>query len=133
MMRNPPGSRGLLASLVERLARRHPRDEHEKACDSQENLRLEGWQVVEVISVGPTDYALLRRVQEKVNLGLDRLTAREREAVRLACAGASNKEIAHEMQVTASTVRVFLWRACRKVRAADRNDLVRRLTTARVQ
>jgi DNA-binding NarL/FixJ family response regulator len=90
---------------------------------------MKGWQVIEEVSVGTDDYILLRRIQpSKVTAaGLDSLTRREREALHHASGGASNKEIAHLMQVSASTVGVLLWRAARKLAAIDREDLLRRV------
>jgi len=81
------------------------------------------------MSYDSQDYMLLRRVKRQAR-GIDRLTAREREVIRLASAGASNKEIAFQMGVRPPTVRVLLWRACRKVGAADRDELIRMFTSS---
>ncbi len=90
---------------------------------------MRSWQVVEEVSVGTDDYILLRRIQPSkvAGAGLDSLTPREREALHHASGGASNKEIAHRMEVSASTVGVLLWRAARKLGAIDREDLLRRV------
>ena len=48
----------------------------------------------------------------------------------MACAGASNKEIAYQMRVRAPTVRVLLWRAPPKIGAADRDELVAMLISS---
>jgi DNA-binding CsgD family transcriptional regulator len=98
-----------------------------KGEPSPPRLRLQDWSVLEQIRVGATDYVLLRRVQLPKS-GFDSLTARERDAVRYACTGASNKEIAYQMGISPSTVRVLLCRASRKMGAADRNDLIRNLS-----
>jgi DNA-binding CsgD family transcriptional regulator len=90
---------------------------------------LEGWRVLEVLSVGSDEYLLLRRSQDLGDApSLAGLAVREREAVRRACAGASNKEIAYQMGVSASTIRVLLWRASKKIGVKGRLELVRRLT-----
>jgi DNA-binding CsgD family transcriptional regulator len=93
-------------------------------------LRLKDWRVIEELSVGPDDYVLLRRVKVD-NAGVDSLTARERDAVRYACTGASNKEIAYRMGISPSTVGVLLWRASRKFGATDRDGLIRIFGTRR--
>ncbi len=85
--------------------------------------------MLDQVRVGSADYVLLRRFQAR-KTRLDSLTQRERDAVRHACMGASNKEIAHQMSISLSTVRVLLWRACRKVGVSNRDDLVRLLSSA---
>jgi DNA-binding CsgD family transcriptional regulator len=87
-------------------------------------LRLQDWQVVETASVDSAEYVLLRKTVEPKD-GLDSLTPRERDAVHHACTGASNKDIAREMDISDSTVRVMLLRACRKLGVADRSALIR--------
>jgi DNA-binding CsgD family transcriptional regulator len=89
---------------------------------------LKGWLIVEKVPVGSSEYILLRtgKAPHVRQAGWSALTKREREALHLACSGASNKEIAYEMRITASTVGVMLGRASRKFAAADRGDLVRR-------
>jgi DNA-binding CsgD family transcriptional regulator len=91
---------------------------------SPPRLRLQDWQVVEELSVDRAEYVLLRRVGSARN-GMDSLTVRERDAVRHASTGASNKDIAREMGISDSTVGVLLLRACRKLEAVDRDDLIR--------
>jgi DNA-binding NarL/FixJ family response regulator len=86
-------------------------------------LRLQDWRVVETMSAGTTDYVLLCRTRAPRD-AFDALTARERDALDQACSGASNKEIAHRMGISDSTVRVLVSRAARKVGAADRNALL---------
>jgi DNA-binding CsgD family transcriptional regulator len=85
---------------------------------------LQDWRVVEEIPVAGTNYVLLRRITAPRN-ALDALSRRERDAVCLAVTGASNKEIAHQMAVSHSTVGVLLSRASRKLGAVDRRDLIR--------
>jgi len=90
-------------------------------------LRARGWLTVEAVCVGSDVYCLLRRIRTraKPSTGLSALTTREYDAVRLASHGASTKEIAHSMGISASTVGVLLWRAYRKVGVADRAELSR--------
>jgi DNA-binding CsgD family transcriptional regulator len=51
------------------------------------------------------------------------LTTREREVVRLLAKGRTNKEIAYDLGVTHSTVRVLLARAAAKLRTRSREQL----------
>lgn len=87
-------------------------------------IRLQDWHVVEKVSVGSTDYMLLRRTRGP-RTGIESLTPRERDAVRHACTGASNKDIARSMGISDSTVGVLLLRACRKLRVVGRAALIR--------
>jgi DNA-binding CsgD family transcriptional regulator len=92
--------------------------------DDLPRLPLKGWRVVDEVAVESELYLLLRSTT-RPKTGVLSLTEREREAVRLACGGASNKEIAYLMNVSASTVGVLLWRASRRIGAADRDELTR--------
>lgn len=92
--------------------------------DCLRRLRLKGWRVVDEVSIDSEQYLLLRSTV-RPKTGLLSLTEREREAVQLACDGATNKEIAYSMNVSASTVGVLLWRASRRVGVANRNELTR--------
>lgn len=85
-------------------------------------LRLQDWQIVEEVSILSTKYVLLRSAPKD---GLDSLTARELDALRRACSGATNKEIGYEMGISVSTVGVLLSRASRKLHARGRCDLIR--------
>jgi DNA-binding NarL/FixJ family response regulator len=56
--------------------------------------------------------------------GLECLTHREREVVLRALRGGANKEIAYELGLAHSTVRVFIARAAEKLGATSREDLL---------
>ncbi len=56
--------------------------------------------------------------------GPDALTERERQVTAAAAAGRHNKLIAYELGVSASTVRVLLSRAARKLSVNSRRELV---------
>jgi DNA-binding CsgD family transcriptional regulator len=57
-------------------------------------------------------------------LAVASLTPRERQAVRLASQGASNKVIAYEMGISASTVSVLLHRVARKLDTRSRDEML---------
>ncbi len=117
---------GLARALAEAPGAAPARKEDEEGSAAQPGpprLRLQDWRVVEAMTVGTTDYVLLCRIRATTD-PFDALTARERDAVHQACSGASNKEIAHRMGISDSTVRVLVSRAARKVGAADRNALL---------
>lgn len=88
-------------------------------------LQWKQWRVVARATIDSEDYVLLRRLVA-AGSGLDMLTAREREAIRHANGGITNKEIAHRMGIAPSTVGVLLSRASRKLGAVDRDDLIRK-------
>lgn len=54
---------------------------------------------------------------------MDELTAREKEAARIAASGASNPEVAKQMGVTRGTVEGYLHRAYEKLGVSGREDL----------
>jgi DNA-binding NarL/FixJ family response regulator len=129
-MRNRRHPRHVLADLIES----HYGQQVEPARARKRSRRgpellFDDWKVVEEISVGPNRYVLLSRNQVASD-GFESLTPRELDAVRHACAGSSNKEIAYLMGITASTVGVLLWRASRKLGAGDREALIRTFTTS---
>jgi DNA-binding CsgD family transcriptional regulator len=91
-------------------------------------IRLQDWEVLDEVSVGATDYVILRRTRGSKR-GVESLTPRERDAVRLACTGASNKHIAWAMGISDSTVGVLLLRARRKLKVVGRDALIRAFET----
>lgn len=125
-MPKPRNPGQLLAELIglHYDERRAPRSRASEP--SAPRLRLQDWRVVEEVAMGGGSYVLLRRVWSPKD-GHAALTTREREAARHACAGASNKEIAHQMGISPSTVGVLLSRASRKLGALNRSDLIRML------
>jgi DNA-binding CsgD family transcriptional regulator len=58
--------------------------------------------------------------------GPPRLSQREQQVVALAVLGRTNKLIAYELGLAASTVRVLMARASAKLRVATRSELVAR-------
>jgi DNA-binding CsgD family transcriptional regulator len=125
-MSKPSNPRQILTQLIRRYYRREVAGATRTARSDRDSphLRLQDWRVVEEVSVRSTKYVLLRRVPSP-KYGFGSLTAREFDTVRRACTGASNKEIAYEMGISDSTVRVLLSRASKKLRAMDRDELIR--------
>ena len=85
--------------------------------------RPEDWTVAEQFIREGFYYRLLRRPIGAKSLQ-PRLTRRENDVLRLACAGQNNKNIAVELQVSASTVGVLLFRAAAKLNVTSRSDLL---------
>lgn len=117
-----------LAELIDSIDRRLLLERDRLPDEGGPRLRLKDWKVLEMVSVGPADYVILRRVRVEKR-AFDSLAARELDAVRHACAGATNKEIAYQMGIHPSTVGVLLWRASRKIGAASRDDMIEMFAT----
>jgi DNA-binding NarL/FixJ family response regulator len=62
---------------------------------------------------------------------LDLLSERELQVVLWAAAGRENKVIAYELGLSASTIRVLLWRAAAKMGARSRADLLEKVAERR--
>jgi DNA-binding CsgD family transcriptional regulator len=86
-------------------------------------LFFAGWTVAEQFIREGFYYQLLRR--PSTAKPRPQLTRREHDVLRLACEGHSNKSVAQQLQVSASTVGVLLFRAAAKLNVASRNDLLR--------
>jgi DNA-binding CsgD family transcriptional regulator len=83
------------------------------------------WTLVDQFESDGRRYLLARRNDPEI-FGLDSLTERERCAVGYAALGHTNKLIAYEMGIAASTVAVLLSRAARRLGARSRAELIRR-------
>ncbi|MEO8874921.1 MAG: helix-turn-helix transcriptional regulator [Polyangiaceae bacterium] len=70
---------------------------------------------------------ILARVNEPMPNGSHRLTPRERQVVALAALGHHMKLVAYELGISASTARVLLSRAARKVGAKTRDELIQKI------
>ena len=75
------------------------------------------------------DQDRIRRANAKAVAGLraslDTLTPREREVMVLVVAGLPNKQIAHEIELTEATVKVYRGQVMRKMRTRSLAELVR--------
>lgn len=113
-----------------------PADAFEPWHDGQhfgQYLFFAGWTVAEQFIREGFYYQLLRR--PATAKPRPQLAPREHDVLKLACEGHNNKSIAQQLQVSASTVGVLLFRAAAKLNVASRNDLLRayeeHLTSAR--
>jgi DNA-binding CsgD family transcriptional regulator len=84
-------------------------------------VRAGGWSVVQEIERDGRRFIVAR----KADASLDVLTTREREALKLAVAGHSNKRIAIALGIAPSTIAGHLGNAMRKLGAQTRVELVR--------
>jgi DNA-binding CsgD family transcriptional regulator len=99
--------------------------EPERALSLSRGLVDARWTLVDHYVSGGRRYVLARENAPKP-LGLASLSTRERQVVALAVHGRSNKLIAYELGLAHSTVRVLMARACVKLRATTRNELIAR-------
>lgn len=95
---------------------------------SQDELRL--LDMLQPAFVTALARAQCRNSSEPQTMGLlaQRLTAREQDTARLVMLGLSDKEIAHRLDISITTVRTHLDNAFRKVGAHNRTTLIRRLS-----
>ena len=105
-----------LASVLDQI----DDDDTGEHCDTF-LLRSQRWHLMERVLTARREYLVLR-LREAPD---SPLTSRERTAVRLVMGGATHKEVAWLLGVTASTVGVFLWRAARKLGVVGRESLLR--------
>jgi DNA-binding CsgD family transcriptional regulator len=82
-----------------------------------------GWRLIDVLAHEQHRF-LIARTQPPAPPSLDDLAARERQVLARASAGHSNKVIAYELQLEASTVRVLLMRAARKLGTKTRRETI---------
>jgi DNA-binding CsgD family transcriptional regulator len=82
------------------------------------------WTLVDQFDSDGRRYLLARKNDPETS-GLGSLTERERCAVGYAAQGYTNKVIAYEMGIAASTVSVLLLRAARRLGAGSRAELIR--------
>jgi DNA-binding NarL/FixJ family response regulator len=84
-------------------------------------LTAAGLTIVDQFERDGRRYLLMR---EDSRLAVALLSRRERQAVALLCQGHTNKEIAFEMGLSASTVGTLLWRAASKLGTRSRRQLM---------
>jgi len=85
--------------------------------------QVQGWRLVDSFQQDGVQYVVAR--EEAALAGsLLALTGREREIVLQAAAGASNKEIAHDLGISDATVRVLMSRAANRLGVRKRKELL---------
>ncbi len=115
-MNTPLPLRDRLRDVLEDLHRRPL-----QAALRERQLEPGRWIVVEEVDVDGTRFAVVERAMPPSTAGL---TRRERDALRKAALGLTNKVIAFELGISSSTVGVLLHRAARKLGAHTRGELL---------
>jgi DNA-binding CsgD family transcriptional regulator len=120
-------ARRALAQAVRAVdrARSRLRRDDDRAVASRKGLVAARWSLVDHFESDGKRY-LLAHANESAVSGFAALTAREKQALGFAALGHSNKLIAYELGIAASTVAVLLHRAARKLGSAGRRDLIAR-------
>jgi DNA-binding CsgD family transcriptional regulator len=99
--------------------------EPERALAAWTGLVAARWTLLDHFDSDGKRYVLARQNDAPMH-GAATLTDRERQALGYAAMGHTNKLIAYEMGVSASTVGVLLHRAAKKLRARSRAELIER-------
>jgi DNA-binding CsgD family transcriptional regulator len=99
------------------------RSDPDEAVHEWRGLIAARWTLVDHFETGGKRYLVARRNDPPIR-NVSYLTLRERQAVAFASLGHTNKLIAYEMGISASTVGVLLHRAARKLGTTTRGDLV---------
>lgn len=88
-----------------------------------------GWRFFDYVDGDDKAFVILCR--DEAASAPKRLSRREQEVVARVARGASDKEVAHDLGIAASTVRVLLARAGAKLGATTKRDLIARLKEQR--
>lgn len=102
------------------------RREPERAVSAWRGLSAARWSFVDAIENDGKRYVLARENLPDHSAQLT-LSTREAQVAALARLGRSNKEIAYELGLSASTVRVLMARATRKLGVRTRSELIKQL------
>jgi DNA-binding CsgD family transcriptional regulator len=119
-------ARDLLSEAVRRIEKLRSKRRsvnEERVLDDWRALVGARWTMVDLVERDGKRYMLARR-NDTPTTGIEALSPRERQVVRQACLGRHNKLIAYELGLSASTVRVLVSRAARKLGAASRAELI---------
>jgi len=117
--------RGALQEAVVGISRARTklRGAPDQALPSWKALVRARWTLVDDFQRDGSRY-VLARVNAIETTPIGRLSARERQVVACLSMGFTNKEIAYELGLSASTVRVHAANACAKANVATREELV---------
>jgi DNA-binding CsgD family transcriptional regulator len=118
-------ARQSLTAAVRRRERSRGALDAERVVGSLKGLVAARWTLVDHYESGGKRYILARENAPNPS-ATARLSPREQQVVALAALGRTNKLIAYELGLAYSTVRVLIARACAKVGAPSRSDLVSR-------
>ena len=110
---------------IERARTRQGRLEGEISLSLWRSLVSERWTLVDTYERDGKRYVVARRNDIR-SPRPDALSPRERQVLGFALLGDSNKLIAYELGISASTVGVLLYRAAQKLRCQSRAELLQR-------
>jgi DNA-binding CsgD family transcriptional regulator len=111
------------AAHLDRLRAAGRRRDPERALRAWRALIDARWSLVDHFERDGRRYVLAQRNEPDVG-PVELLSGRERQVVALAALGHSNKMIGYELGIAVSTVGVLLTRACRRLGANSRRELV---------
>jgi DNA-binding CsgD family transcriptional regulator len=121
--------RCLTLAVKQRERSRHPANDSERIMRTLKGLIDAQWTLVDHLDRGGKRYVLARENAPKP-LGPARLSEREQQVVALAALGRTNKLIAYELGLAHATVRVLMARACVKLGARTRIELLEKERSA---
>jgi DNA-binding CsgD family transcriptional regulator len=108
---------------IEQARSRKGRAQSELSVSRWRTLVLSRWTLVDTFESDGKRFVLARENQPRTAAGQP-LSARERQCLAFLALGHSNKQIAFELGIAASTVGVLLHRAASKLRTRTREDLI---------
>jgi DNA-binding CsgD family transcriptional regulator len=111
------------AKAVDRARGKLRRSDPDAALAEWKGLVAARWTLVDLFDSDGKHYLVARR-NDALSLGLDVLSARERQVLGFVALGHPNKLVAYELGLSASTVSVLLHRAARKLGVSSRKALI---------
>jgi DNA-binding CsgD family transcriptional regulator len=119
----------LTLAVKQRERTRHAANDTERIIRTLKGLVDARWTLVDHYDRGGKRYVLARENAPKP-LGPARLSEREQQVAALAALGRTNKLIAYELGLAHPTVRVLMARACAKLGARTRTELIEKQRSA---
>jgi DNA-binding CsgD family transcriptional regulator len=117
---------GRATRRMEQVRRRRPGSDPSEGIRDWKSVVAQRWTLLEHFE-NDGKRLMMAVANRAAPPSVDLLSPRERRVVLRAIAGASNKTIAYELGLAASTVRVLMSRAMRKVGARTRRELLDRM------